>query len=196
MSQEWYYAEESTSKGPLSQTEFDALIANGTIRSDTLVWQEGMEDWLPLGNAATRTASDATPARARYVDVEDPARADANSFVGALKDGFARYVDFKTRSTRSQFWWWALWSILLGLATSMLDVMLGMGDVGPLNSLLSLAMFLPSLAVAVRRLHDIGRTGWWYLMIFVPLVGWIVLIVFFCTATKEEPNQWGNPPQH
>ncbi len=195
MSKDWYYAEEGTSKGPLSQTEFDRLVANGTIRSNTLVWQEGMEDWLPLGNAATQPTSEPMPPRARYGDMEDPARADANSFVGALKDGFARYVDFKTRSTRSQFWWWALWSILLGFGTSMLDVMAGMGDVGPLNSLLSLAMFLPSLALAVRRLHDIGRSGWWYLMIFVPVIGWIVLIVFFCTATQEEPNQWGNPPQ-
>ena len=52
----------------------------------------------------------------------------------------------------------------------------------------------PSIAVAVRRLHDIGRSGWWYLLIFVPIIGWIVLLVFFCTRGEDGPNQWGPVP--
>ena len=115
--------------------------------------------------------------------------------MGALKDGFARYVDFRTRSTRAQFWWWVVWSVVLGFAASIVDSLLGLSEVGAVNGLVSLVLFLPSIAISVRRLHDIGRTGWWYLIILVPLVGWIVLIVFFCTATKEEVNQWGPPPR-
>lgn len=124
----------------------------------------------------------------------DPARADANTFVGALKDGFARYVDFQTRSTRSQYWWFTLWSVIFSFVTSFIDVALGLGDTGPIGLLMSLALFLPSIAVAIRRLHDIGRTGWWMLLIFVPIVGWIVLLVFYCTKSQDTANKWGPVP--
>jgi uncharacterized membrane protein YhaH (DUF805 family) len=194
MSTEWYYAVEGASVGPLDQTEFDALVKAGRIRSETLVWQEGMEDWLPYGRAGLSGASQALPPRTPASDRSDPARADANSFVGALKDGFARYVDFKSRSTRPQFWWWSLWSILIGIGATILDASIGADGNGPVSMLTSIAIFLPSIAVAVRRLHDIGRTGWWYLIVFVPLIGWIVLIVFFCTRTQNTANRWGLPP--
>ncbi len=194
MSTELYYAFEGTAKGPFTRFEFDDLIANGTVRRDTLVWQEGMDDWMPLGRTDVGADTGLQPPRAPFATGEDPARADANSFVGALKDGFARYVDFQTRSTRSQFWWWTLWSILFSIAATAVDGTLGMVESGPVGLLVSLGMFLPSLAVAIRRLHDTGRTGWWYLIILVPLVGWIVLIVFFCTRSEPAANQWGPAP--
>lgn len=195
MDTQWYYAVEGNSVGPVSQSEFDALVATGTIRNETLVWQEGMEDWLPYGRAGAPVAQNEAPPHPAMSTLQDPARSDANTFLGALKDGLARYVDFKTRSTRSQFWWWTLWSVIISIATSILDSTLGMGDTGPIGLLASLALFLPSLAVAIRRLHDIGRTGWWYLIVFLPIIGWIVLIVFFCKKTREEVNQWGAPPR-
>jgi uncharacterized membrane protein YhaH (DUF805 family) len=114
--------------------------------------------------------------------------------LGALKDGFARYVDFKSRSTRSQFWWWTLWSFIISIGARFVDGVLGAGDSGPVGLLVSLAIFLPSIAVAIRRLHDTGRAGWWYLLIFLPIIGWIILIVFYCTKTHEAANQWGLPP--
>ncbi|MBB3992432.1 uncharacterized membrane protein YhaH (DUF805 family) [Sulfitobacter undariae] len=195
MSAQWYYAVEGASHGPVSQSEFDNLVATGTIRSDTLVWQEGMEDWLPYGRAGTDAGSPPLTPRAPVSHAQDPASEDANTFVGALKDGFSRYVDFGTRSTRSQYWWWTLWTILISLGTGFLDGMLGMGEFGAINALASLVTFLPSIAVAIRRLHDIGRSGWWLLLMFIPIIGWIVLIVFYCTPTQEEPNQWGMPPR-
>jgi len=196
MTTDWYYAVEGASVGPVSEEEFKALIAAGTIHSDTLVWQEGMDDWLPFGRADNQIGSGPVPPLNAVGNTQDPARADANTFVGALKDGFARYVDFGTRSTRSQFWWWALWSIVIGIIASIIDAIIGFGDSGPANLLTSLALLLPSIAVAIRRLHDIGRTGWWYLFVFLPVIGWILLIVFFCTKTQENANQWGVPPRH
>lgn len=195
MSTQWYYAVEGASVGPVDQSEFDSLVAAGTIRNETLVWQEGMDDWLPYGRAGGQSAAQpAATVPPVMGDARDPARADANTFVGALKDGFARYVDFRTRSTRSQFWWWMLWSLLIGFAAAILDAALGMGDSGPVNLLTSLAMLLPSIAVSIRRLHDIGRTGWWYLMVIVPLIGWIVLLIFFCTKSQGD-NKWGPTPR-
>ncbi|KEJ90825.1 DUF805 domain-containing protein [Sulfitobacter donghicola] len=194
MSNEWYYAVEGTSHGPVSQEEFDQLVTVGTIRRDTLVWQEGMEDWLPFGRANNNQNASAMPPNAPISDTVDPARPDANTFLGALKDGFARYVDFKTRSTRSQFWWWTLWSLILSIGTAILDTMIGFGDSGPIGLIFSLATVLPTTAVAIRRLHDTGRVGWWYLLVCIPIIGWIVLIVFFCGQTQAHANQWGNPP--
>lgn len=196
MSTDWYYAVEGNSHGPVTQAEFEQLVSVGTIRSDTLVWQEGMEDWLPYGRAAGADAGAPIPPRAPISHTHDPARDDANTFVGALKDGFSRYVDFKTRSTRPQFWYWTLWSIIFSIGSAMVDGILGAGENGPVGLLVSLATFLPSLAVAIRRLHDIGRTGWWALLMFVPIIGWIVLIVFYCTKTEERANQWGPRPNH
>lgn len=196
MSKDWYYAVEGASNGPISEAEFDELVASGTIRSDTLVWQEGMEDWLPYARAQGTQSTAAFPPHAPVGSDHDPARDDANTFVGALKDGFARYVDFKTRSTRSQYWWFTLWSIIFGIVTGIIDVALGMGDTGPIGMISSLVLFLPSIAVAIRRLHDIGRSGWWMLLVFIPLIGWIVLIVFYCTKSEGTANRWGPEPQH
>ena len=195
MANEWYYAFEGASKGPFTEDEFNALIDRGTIGRDTLVWREGMDDWLPWGrtaNAVPDVPMQPAPAMGRATD---PARADARTFLGALKDGFARYVDFRTRSSRPQFWWWTLWSVILSVCASILDGMLGMYESGPINSLLSLVLLLPSIAVAVRRLHDTGRTGWWYLLILIPIIGWIVLLVFYCQKSEPGQNQWGPRPR-
>lgn len=197
MSKDWYYAIEGASNGPVSEAEFEALVAAGTVRSDTLVWQEGMEDWLPYARARGSGGTAPLPPRTPLAsDGHDPAREDANTFMGALKDGFARYVDFKTRSTRSQYWWFTLWSIIFSFGSAIIDASLGMGDSGPVGLLVSLVFFLPSIAIAIRRLHDIGRTGWWMLLVFVPLLGWIVLLVFYCTKSQAMPNQWGPEPRH
>ncbi|UWR22678.1 DUF805 domain-containing protein [Sulfitobacter sp. S190] len=192
---EWYYAFEGTSKGPVSQVQFDELIDAGVVRENTLVWQEGMDDWLPLGRLRS---ANTPPARAPYLpdDIpEDPARADANSFTGALKDGFARFVDFRTRSSRPQFWWWCVWSIIISVGAAILDGSLGMFDSQPIGSLSSLVMLLPSLAVGVRRLHDIGRTGWWVLIALVPLIGFFVLLFFFVQKSEDSANRWGPAPR-
>ncbi|WP_298858598.1 DUF805 domain-containing protein [uncultured Sulfitobacter sp.] len=196
MSKDWYYAVEGTSNGPISEVELKELVAVGTIRSDTLVWQEGMADWLPYARAQGTQSAEPLPPRTPSGGGHDPARDDANTFMGALKDGFARFVDFKTRSTRSQYWWFTLWSIIVSVITGVIDLSLGMGDTGPIGLMASLVFFLPSIAVAIRRLHDIGRTGWWMLLVFIPLIGWIVLIVFYCTKSEPTPNQWGPEPQH
>lgn len=190
-SAEWYYAVDGQSQGPVSQSDFDALVSNGTIRHDTLVWQEGMDDWLPLGRMPNATQT--PPPMAPAWDTSAPVRDDASTFMGAFKDGLSRYVDFSTRSNRPMFWYWTLWNILLGIVSSVIDAILGFGDIGLVNALLSLALLIPSIAVSVRRLHDIGRSGWWYLLVLVPIVGWIILLVFFCTKGQETPNNWGNP---
>lgn len=90
------------------------------------------------------------------------------NFQESLKTCFSKYADFEGRAKRPEFWWFALFtflgSLLLGVVS---DVVSG---------IFSLAVLLPSIAVGARRLHDIGKSGWWQLLWLVPIVGWAILI--------------------
>lgn len=96
------------------------------------------------------------------------------------------YVDFEGRVGRQEYWMFVLFSILLQVALDIVHLdMIGM--------LVSLGLLLPSLGLAARRLHDIGKSGWWLLLGFIPIVGWIILIVWLATKTDPVANQYGNP---
>lgn len=115
----------------------------------------------------------------------------------AISSGFQRYVDFSGRSSRSQYWWWALFYLIVNTLTQVLDSSALAESAGPASVLLlilSLGLLLPTLAVAVRRLHDLDRTGWWILISFVPIVGTIVLLVWFCTKGTDGSNRFGADP--
>lgn len=120
-------------------------------------------------------------------------------FMTAVRTCFSKYVGFSGRARRSEFWYFVLFTFLVGIVTSILDAVLGTGyddtTGGLVNTLGSLVLFLPSLAVGVRRLHDTGRSGWWILIGIIPIVGWILLIVWYCTDTKPGDNQYGPDPK-
>ena len=108
-------------------------------------------------------------------------------FVTAVKTVFSKYVGFSGRARRSEYWWWALFTIIVSFVTVGIDGAIGTYNAetnsGLIQGIASLALFLPGLAVAFRRLHDTGRTGLWILLALIPVIGWIVLIVFFAIAT-------------
>ncbi len=109
-------------------------------------------------------------------------------FVDAVRTGFSKYATFSGRASRPEYWYFALFGMLAALVAAIPDAVLAgpMADVGPVGLLVSLVLLLPSIAVGVRRLHDSGRSGWWVLIILVPLVGAVVLIVFFLLPTSPE----------
>ena len=113
------------------------------------------------------------------------------SFTDAIRDGFSKYVTFSGRSSRSAYWWWYLFGVLVLVVSLAIDYALGAG--GIFYALVALAMLLPNLAVLVRRLHDAGHSGWWLLIGLLPLIGAIVLLVFTLQGS-DQPNQWGNGP--
>jgi uncharacterized membrane protein YhaH (DUF805 family) len=118
-------------------------------------------------------------------------------FVGAIATCFRKYVDFTGRARRAEYWWFVLFYCLLVGALTAVDVtMMINAQIGGslLSSLGSLALFLPTLAVAVRRLHDTDRTGWWILIGLIPLIGWIIYLVFMCQRGTEGPNRFGEDP--
>ncbi len=117
------------------------------------------------------------------------------SFGEAIGSGFSKYVVFNGRSSRSEYWWWFLFVIIGLVVVAVVD-----GIVGTLPLLLILwvlALFLPGLAVEIRRLHDLNKSGWWVLISFIPLVGWIgsiILIIWFVGRGTEGSNRFGEDP--
>jgi len=110
------------------------------------------------------------------------------SFPQAINLGFKNYFKFSGRATRAENWWWVLFTVLAGIVLAVLDTLTGtmgmFGDSGLLGGLFELGVIVPSLALGVRRLHDINRTGWWLLLVFgffpiAAIGGGILLVSFF-----------------
>lgn len=112
------------------------------------------------------------------------------SFGEAISDGFAKYAQFSGRSSRSAYWWWTLFYVLVIIGASIVDAVI---EAPILATLAWLGLFIPNLAVLVRRLHDTDHSGWWVLIGLIPLIGAIVLIVFACTDSGP-PNEYGEGP--
>jgi uncharacterized membrane protein YhaH (DUF805 family) len=116
------------------------------------------------------------------------------NFVEAIKSGFHNYVNFSGRAARSEYWYWTLFSILVAIASTLIDLALfPRVEISPVNTIAELALLLPSVAVAVRRLHDLDRTGWWLLIILTG-IGAIVLLVWFCMRGTVGSNRFGPDP--
>jgi uncharacterized membrane protein YhaH (DUF805 family) len=113
------------------------------------------------------------------------------SFTDAIKSGFDNYVNFNGRASRPAFWWWVLFAFLVGIAANIIDAAINSTIISVLTSL---ALLLPGLAVSVRRLHDTNRSGWWILISLIPIVGIIVLIVFWVQESDAGSNQHGPAP--
>lgn len=109
-----------------------------------------------------------------------------------------RYAEFGGRSRRKEYWFFVLFNVLISIALGIFDNVIGtVNDMGSgfFSGLYSLGVFIPSIAVAIRRLHDTGRVGWWLLIALIPLIGAIVLIVFFVQDSESGPNDWGPSPK-
>ncbi len=131
------------------------------------------------------------------------------NFTEAVSKVYSNYVTFGGRARRSEYWWWALYMLITGVVVGIIEAGLGLGtgavgsvggefsanyDGGPISGIWSLLHLLPGLAVAVRRLHDTDRSGWLLLVALIPLIGVIVLIVWFASRGTVGPNRFGEDP--
>lgn len=119
------------------------------------------------------------------------------TFQESVSSCFNKYATFSGRATRSEYWWFALFNIIVSVVLNIV-VQAGGGESMALNlvaAVASLALFLPGLAVGVRRLHDIDKAGWWLLIAFIPLIGFILLLIWFCTKGSVGENRFGFPPE-
>ena len=116
-------------------------------------------------------------------------------FVGAIKNGFRNYANAAGRATRSEFWYWTLFSFLVAAAGAVIDLAIvgAEKETGLFGPLLSLALLIPDVAVSIRRLHDLDRKWAWLLINFTG-IGAIVLLVWFCMQGTRGPNRFGPDP--
>ena len=117
-------------------------------------------------------------------------------FVEALPLFFMNYANFEGRSSRSAYWWYVLWSFIIGFVTVMIDTVFfgyDMGDpnaIGLTNTLSSLVMLIPGIALSIRRLHDVDKSWWWNL-IGLTVIGAIPLIFWLCRSGDNQANRFG-----
>lgn len=134
-------------------------------------------------------------------------------FFTAIGTCFSKYAVFSGRASRAEFWWWSLFQFLIAAAfDSMivpqqlndLSVTLATGTIPPpdaahatvqlISTLFSVILFLPGAAVAVRRLHDIGKSGWWYFYGLIPIAGWLAMLIWCCRHGTRGANRFGPDP--
>jgi uncharacterized membrane protein YhaH (DUF805 family) len=108
-------------------------------------------------------------------------------FMQALKN----YAAFEGRARRKEFWFFILFFMISLIVAGIVDTLIGLPI---LSIIVSLGLIVPSISVSIRRLHDTGRSGWWYLLSFVPIVG-LVLLAFFMFDSKPETNAYGPSPK-
>lgn len=106
-------------------------------------------------------------------------------FMTAVKTCFSKYADFNGRATRSEYWYFFLFQFICGIVLGWIPIV---------GWLVSLALLVPQLAVAWRRLHDMGKSGANYLFNLIPLVGWIFVLIWLCKETQPGDNQYGPQP--
>lgn len=104
-----------------------------------------------------------------------------------------KYAVFEGRARRKEYWMFFLFNFIIVFALGIIEELIG--GPGLISTLYLLAVLIPSIAVGVRRLHDIGRSGWWLLIGVIPLIGGIVLLVFFVKDSSAGPNQYGANPK-
>jgi uncharacterized membrane protein YhaH (DUF805 family) len=114
------------------------------------------------------------------------------TFSEAVKSGFDHYTKFDGRAGRPAYWWWFLFAILVGIGANIIDAIIG--TFGVVSGLAGLALLLPNLSVSIRRMHDINRSGWWILIFIVPIVGFILWLVWFLREGDPGENDYGPPP--
>jgi len=107
-------------------------------------------------------------------------------FIGAFK----QFADFNGRWRRKSYWMFVLFNVIFSIVANGIDQLLGLGLIG---TIYSLVLLVPGLSAAARRLHDTGRSGWWQLLWLIPIIGWIVLLVFLAQDSHDDNDYGVNP---
>ena len=114
-----------------------------------------------------------------------------------------KYADFSGRARRKEYWMWTLYVTLIFILAMIMDNVLGLNfellgqdlGYGWLYMLAGIINFIPGLSIVVRRLHDVGKSGWFYLIILIPIIGFIWILILLCSDGVKEENKWGTNPK-
>ncbi len=117
------------------------------------------------------------------------------SFTEAIKMALQQnYCNFSGRSSRSEYWWFTLFNLIIGFILGFIGSMISQQAYYVLSAIVNLGLLLPGLGLVVRRLHDINKSGWWILINLIPVVGWIIMLVWLCKDSDPTDNQYGPVP--
>lgn len=116
-------------------------------------------------------------------------------FTQAISSCFSNYVRFSGRSGRSEYWYWILFYVLVAIVGGIIGAIGGDTVANIISIGVALVFFLPSLAVGVRRFHDIDKSGWWILIALIPIIGGLIILYFFVQPSDEEENRFGPVPE-
>lgn len=215
----WYYVANDTRVGPLDHEKLLALVANSQLKPETLVWAEGMENWETAKNHfAFCTVPPEVPTKYVNAGITEPTtlalssrvavtlnpaatdlgvdglyiHAPSRGFKEAIQVCFGRYATFSGRASRSEYWYFVLFAILISLVTSVLDVVMfgeSFENYGLIYNIGNLILFIPNAAVSWRRLHDTDRTGWW---IGAPILALLAsfFLIFMLSFDTYTVNFW------
>ena len=112
-------------------------------------------------------------------------------FGQAVSTCFSKYLDFSGRACRSEYWYWTLFAFLVSIAGNFVGMTVDSLIAGVV---LQLALLLPGLAAFARRMHDIDKSGWWFFLNFVPIIGFIVILIWLVKRGTDGPNRFGDDP--
>jgi uncharacterized membrane protein YhaH (DUF805 family) len=200
----WFLVLNGQQAGPFTIDQLRGMAAAGTLQPGTLVWAEGMAGWAPANTTPlpqAMSAAVAPPPPPPAAFAVPPAQAAAQpaaptytphpvgaapagggaapprSFVEAIQVCLAKYVDFKGRASRSEFWWFVLFQGIVSIAIHFLAPAIGMAASLAASNLFGLACLLPTISCGARRLHDTNRTGWLQMFLLLPSMFFIVLLI-------------------
>lgn len=188
---------DGTQYGQMDKAEIQAKMASGTLPADTLVWKEGMADWESVFTICPTMTPPPVPGSSKW------------GVISALKSVYVdRYCTFEGRAGRPEYWFAVLGTIIVSFLATLLGVAIflavlaldeqiaaavGIGFLVLLGIALVLTI-IPNIAVTVRRLHDAGFSGWFYLLSLIPNIGGLILLVF-AVLPSAKPNRWGMRPE-
>jgi uncharacterized membrane protein YhaH (DUF805 family) len=110
------------------------------------------------------------------------------NFIDAVKSVLTKYADFNGRARRSEYWWFFLFNLILNIITTLIDESITPGGVGMIGLVVTFALLVPAIAVAVRRMHDVGKSGWY---ILIPIYN----LILVCTNGDSGSNEYGPDPK-
>jgi uncharacterized membrane protein YhaH (DUF805 family) len=113
------------------------------------------------------------------------------SFIDAVESAFSKYVTVSGRASRSEYWWFVAFCMAISLIAGVIE---GINGSSFPSLVITLVTFIPGITVGVRRLHDKDRSGWWLLIVFVPLIGWLILLYWNVTRGTFGANRFGPDP--
>lgn len=134
-----------------------------------------------------------SPPPLHQASIEPPYWAEEENYsaIDWFKKALSNFTNFKGRARRKEYWYFYLVFFVISFVAAIIDSILGTDEM--ILGLVSLVLLLPAIAVSVRRLHDIDKSGWWYLISLIPLIGSIVLFLWSIKDTVPVANQWGQP---